>query len=159
MIIGRDKQCVWDYPRPPVLEKDLRTIKVEFSGHIIAHSVCAYKVLETSHPPSFYVPEGDVVSTFFVPSNKQSFCEWKGLAKYWHIKVGSRIAFDAAWSYERPHTAFFPITAYLSFYSSLMDSCFVGEERVSSQEGGFYGGWVTSDIVGPFKGGPGTSSW
>ena len=159
MVNTEFSESVWAYPRPPALKKELRPIKVEFSGEIIAKSINCYRVLETSHPPSFYIPLADVASSFLVKSDSDSFCEWKGVAKYWHVKVGEKVALNAAWAYENPNSPFLPIKAYFSFYANAVDSCWVGDERVSAQDSSFYGGWVTSEIVGPFKGGPGTNSW
>ena len=155
----RPKESVWDYPRPPALEQDSRHVRVEFAGETIASSNGAYRVLETSHPPSFYIPLDDVNYTFLVGTPKQSFCEWKGMAEYWSIKVGLQIVDNAAWSYPKPTTRFAPIKDYVSFYPSKMHACFVGDEQVQAQDGDFYGGWITSEIKGPFKGGAGTWGW
>jgi uncharacterized protein (DUF427 family) len=125
----------------------------------IADTVQAWRVLETSHPPVYYVPPGDVRRELLVASARASFCEWKGGAAYWSVVVGGRQARDAAYSYPTPSVAFGAIRDFLAFYAAPMDACFVGGERVTPQAGGFYGGWITSDIVGPFKGGPGTNGW
>ncbi len=158
-MAARNKESVWDYPRPPALEPDSRHVRVEFAGEVIADSSGAYRVLETSHPPTFYIPHGDVNFEFLVNTPKQSFCEWKGAAEYWTIKVGLQVAENAAWSYPKPTKRFAPIKDYVSFYASRMHACYVGDEQVQSQEGDFYGGWITSEIEGPFKGGPGTWGW
>lgn len=155
----RDKESVWDYPRPPALESDTRQVTVKFAGETIASTTGAYRILETSHPPSFYLPKVDVDFKFLVSTPKQSFCEWKGAAEYWTVKVGLQIAENAAWSYPKPTKRFAAIKDFVSFYPSLMHECFVGDEQVQAQEGDFYGGWITSEIVGPFKGGPGTWGW
>lgn len=153
------KESVWDYPRPPALEADTRQVTVKFAGETIASTTGAYRVLETSHPPSFYIPKADVDFKFLVATPKQSYCEWKGAAEYWTVKVGLQVAENAAWSYPKPTKRFANIKDYVSFYPSLMHACFVGDEQVQAQEGDFYGGWITSEIVGPFKGGPNTWGW
>ena len=156
---ARPKESVWDYPRPPALEADTRHVRVEFAGEVIADSAGAYRVLETSHPPTFYIPPGDVNFDLLITTPKQSFCEWKGAAEYYTVKVGLQVADNAAWAYPKPAKRFAPIKDYVSFYASKMHACFVGDDRVQSQDGDFYGGWITSEIEGPFKGGPGTWGW
>ncbi|MGY8962665.1 MAG: DUF427 domain-containing protein [Rhodospirillales bacterium] len=156
---SRIKESVWDYPRPPGLEPDTRHVRVEFAGETIASSSGAYRVLETSHPPSFYIPAGDVNFNFLAGSSKQSFCEWKGIAEYWSVNVGLQVVDNVGWSYPKPTKRYAAIKDYVSFYPSKMYSCFVGDEQVQAQEGEFYGGWITSEIEGPFKGGPGTWGW
>ena len=156
---ARQKESVWDYPRPPVLEPESRIVRVEFADKIIAHSSGAYRVLETSHPPSFYIPSKDVDFSFLINTSHQSRCEWKGVAEYWTVKVGLQVAENAGWSYPVPTKKFFAIKSYVSFYPGRMHACYVGEEKVVAQEGDFYGGWITSEIEGPFKGGAGTWGW
>lgn len=152
-------ESVWDYPRPPRLERSDRHIEVVFNGVIIAETRRAWRVLETSHPPVFYIPPEDVKMDLLAPADRRSYCEWKGPAAYHTVIVGERTALDAVWSYPRPTSAFAPIAGYLAFYPSRMDACFVDGERVRSQPGDFYGGWITGEIVGPFKGDPGTEGW
>lgn len=159
MAAKREEESVWDYPRPPALVPDTRSVRVEFAGQTIASSNGAYRVLETSHPPSFYIPSSDINFDFLVATPKQSFCEWKGAAQYWTVKVGLQVAENAGWSYPKPTKRFADIKDYVSFYPSLMHACFVGDEQVEAQEGDFYGGWITSEIKGPFKGGAGTWGW
>jgi uncharacterized protein (DUF427 family) len=158
-VATRQSESVWDYPRPPALEPDTRDIRVEFAGETIASSSAAYRVLETSHPPTFYIPADDVNFNFLVGSNKQSFCEWKGMAEYWTVRVGLQVADNACWSYPIPTKRFAAIKDYVSFYPSRMHACYVGDEKVDAQEGDFYGGWITTEIEGPFKGGPNTWGW
>lgn len=154
------QESVWDYPRPPALQADSRHVRVEFAGETIASSNGTYRVLETSHPPTFYIPADDVNFNFLVSKpDKQSFCEWKGMAEYWTVKVGMQVADSAAWSYPKPTKRFVDIKDYVCFYPSKMHACFVGDEQVQAQEGDFYGGWITSEIKGPFKGGAGTWGW
>ena len=156
---GPGQESVWDYPRPPRLEAARRPVRVMFAGRVIAESSRAQRVLETSHPPVYYLPPGDVRLDCLEPATGQSFCEWKGMARYWTVVVGNERAEKVAWSYPDPTPAFAAIRDYLAFYPHQMEACYVGDERVQAQEGGFYGGWITSDIVGPFKGAPGTWGW
>jgi uncharacterized protein (DUF427 family) len=150
---------VWDYPRPPKLEPSSRHIQVFFNGELIAETRHALRMLETSHPPVYYIPPADVRSKVLVPSSKTSFCEWKGRARYYSVQVAERRADNAAWYYPEPVPAYAALRDYIAFYPGMMEACFVDGERVKSQPGGFYGGWITKDIVGPFKGGPGTVGW
>ena len=115
-------------------------------------------MLETSHPPSWYIPHSDVQMEFLVKTAKGSFCEWKGMASYWTVRVGDEAARDSAWSYESPSKPFAAITGALAFYPNVFE-CYVDEERAAPQPGGFYGGWITRDLVGPFKGVPGSWGW
>ncbi len=157
---GPGQESVWDYPRPPRLEETTRLIRVEFGGQVIAESRHAWRVLETSHPPVYYVPPGDVRFEFVRQSSTGgSFCEWKGGAVYHSLVVADRRSADAAWSYPDPTPAFAPIRGYLAFYPGRVDACTVDGVAVRPQEGGFYGGWITPDVVGPFKGGPGSWGW
>jgi len=132
---------------------------VIFNDTIIAETVRALRVLETSHPPVYYIPPGDVQRQFLSPTEHRSYCEFKGLATYYTLKEGEKIAPNAAWSYHNPSKGYESIKDFLAFYPGRVDACYVGDERVEAQEGDFYGGWITSDIEGPFKGGPGTSDW
>jgi len=153
------KESVWDYPRPPRLEVTHRRVRVIFQGETIAESRRAKRVLETSHPPVYYIPLEDVRREFLHLSPRRSFCEFKGQAHYWTVRVGDREARDAAWSYPHPSPGFAAIRDHLAFYPSRLDACYVDDEQVQSQAGDFYGGWITSDIEGPFKGGAGTEGW
>ncbi|AHB87540.1 protein of unknown function DUF427 [Thermosynechococcus sp. NK55a] len=153
------QESVWDYPRPPRLEPTAKHLRVVFNGVVIADTQRGQRVLETSHPPVYYFPPEDVQSQYLVPSARQTFCEWKGQGAYYHVKVGDRQAENAAWYYPKPTPAFAPIRNYIAFYAALMDECTVDGVVVIPQPGGFYGGWITPDIVGPFKGAPGTWGW
>ena len=152
------QESVWDYPRPPRLEASSKTVRVFLQAELIASSNRAYRVLETSHPPTWYLPPEDIKLEFFTRSAQSSFCEWKGAATYWSVKTLSSFAEDAAWSYESPNKKFFSIKGYLSFYANHYE-CYVDDERVVAQPGGLYGGWITRDVVGPFKGIPGSWGW
>ena len=133
-------------------------MRVVFAGQLIAQSAGSYRVLETSHPPNWYVPRADVQTELLTASRTESLCEWKGLGSYWTVRVGEHIAEDAAWSYESPNPRFAAIQGYLAFYPRLLE-CYIDNERVKPQGGEFYGGWITQDVVGPFKGVRGTSCW
>lgn len=152
------QESVWDYPRPPRLERSNKTVLVSFAGHPIASSCEAYRVLETSHPPSWYLPPGCVQRDLLLGTRQSSVCEWKGRATYWTVHAGGRTAENAAWSYSSPEHNFAAIRDYLAFYPDVFE-CYVDGERVEPQPGGFYGGWITQDLIGPFKGIPGSSGW
>lgn len=159
---GPGQESVWDYPRPPKLERSHKHIKVFWKKQLILSTNQAYRVLETSHPPVYYVPHTAEMMAFLRPSpNQQTFCEWKGTANYWDIvdEAGKVVSEAAAWSYPAPKNRFAPIKGYLAFYPSRVSACFVNDEQVQAQAGDFYGGWITEDIVGPFKGEPGTWGW
>ncbi len=153
------KESVWDYPRPPRLENTNRRVRVIFNGEVIADSQQAKRVLETSHPPVYYLPPEDLRQEFLQPSSRRSQCEFKSTAHYWHVRVGDREVQNAAWSYPQPHQGYEAIRHHVAFYPSLMDACYVDAEQVQPQAGDFYGGWITSEIQGPYKGGPGTQGW
>ena len=153
------QESVWDYPRPPRLEPTSKQVSVEFGGEVIASSGRAFRVLETSHPPVYYLPPDDVRMDLLTRASGSSYCEWKGHAGYYDLTVAERTVRQATWFYASPAAAFAPIANYIAFYPSKMDACFVAGELVQAQPGDFYGGWITSDILGPFKGGPGTWGW
>ena len=156
---GPGQESVWDYPRPPRLEPTPKHIHVIFEGETVASTRRALRVLETSHPPVYYIPPEDVRMELLTRTTRHSFCEFKGGAVYWALRAGERVVENAAWSYPDPTPAYRALAGYLAFYASRVDVCYVDGERVRAQEGDFYGGWITSDIVGPFKGGPGTTGW
>ncbi len=156
---GPDQESVWDYPRPPRVEPSDKHIQVIFNGVKIVDSQRTQRVLETSHPPIYYIPPEDIKTEYLRLTQGQSFCEWKGQASYYTIVVGEKQAANAAWYYPNPTPAFASIENYVAFYPSRMDACYVNDEQVKSQPGDFYGGWITKDIVGPFKGGAGTWGW
>jgi uncharacterized protein (DUF427 family) len=150
---------VWDYPRPPRRETCQNAIRIDFGGRTIAETTGAIRVLETSHPPTYYLPPESIQTGVLLPTDRTTFCEWKGVARYFHVMFGDFTAENAAWAYHRPTAGFDAIRDHVAFYAHLMDACYVDEERVQSQLGGFYGGWITSKIVGPFKGQPGSGGW
>jgi len=157
--VSAPRESVWDYPRPPRVEKARQNVRVVANGVTLGKSKHAFRVLETSHPPVYYIPPEDVRKDCVFPSERRTLCEFKGLAHYWNVRLGRREISNAAWTYPSPKDGYEDIRNYFAFYPGLMDACFVGNERVEPQPGDFYGGWVTSDIGGPFKGGPGTRGW
>ena len=153
-------ESVWDYPRPPRVEPSSHRIRVELHDEVVADTTRAWRVLETSHPPVYYVPIDDVTPGTLIPAGESTtYCEWKGIASYYDVVAGDRRVGRAAWTYHDPRPGFEQIRNAVAFYPGRMDACFVDDELVRAQPGGFYGGWITSDIVGPFKGEPGTSAW
>lgn len=152
-------ESVWDYPRPPRLEPVDHRIIVEMDGVRIADTTSAHRVLETSHPPTYYLPPNDVDQTILQRSTRTSWCEFKGAAAYWSLDLSGHRIRDAAWSYPAPTAAYEAIRDFLSFYARGDLRCTVGGEPVLPQEGDFYGGWITGNLRGPFKGGPGTRFW
>ena len=157
--LAAGQESAWDYPRPPRVEPSDKTIEIIFDGKTLAKTERAWRVLETSHPPVYYVPLEDVNAEMLRPTPQSSYCEWKGTANYYSVQSGDKIAPNAGWYYAEPTPAFEPIANYVAFYPSKMEACFVDGERVQAQQGDFYGGWITSDIVGPFKGGAGSFGW
>ena len=150
---------MWDYPRPPRLEPERERVRIIFNGELLADSTRAFRVLETSHPPCYYLPPADIDMRLLAPADGRSYCEFKGIAQYWSLHVGADTVAAAAWSYPAPSAAFSALTNHLAFYASRVDECRVGDARVLAQPGDFYGGWITANLVGPFKGGPGTRGW
>lgn len=150
---------VWDYPRPPRAERTTKHVTVVFAGVTVVDSRRAVRLLETSHPPVYYVPREDVLDGVLVPLERSSFCEWKGMASYFDLHVGDRVARAVAWAYANPSPPFAELRGHVAFYAGPMDGCFVDGEKVVPQSGGFYGGWITKDLVGPFKGEPGSRGW
>ena len=156
---GPGQESVWDYPRPPSLAVTPRHVVVELGGEVIAETTRAFRVCETSHPPVYYVPRADIVQGVLRPSAGGSFCEWKGQASYLDVVGDDRVICGAAWTYERPiEDAFADLAGAVAFYATELE-CTVDGERVRPQPGGFYGGWITSELVGPFKGEPGSGGW
>ncbi len=153
------QESVWDYPRPPRLEPVDKKIQIIFNDQIIANTNQAYRVLETSHPPVYYLPPADIQMQYLHITERSSFCEWKGDALYYHIVVGDRRIENAAWAYSTPTKNFQLIANHLAFYAQSMDACYIDNELVQPQPGEFYGGWITQNIVGPFKGSPGSWGW
>jgi uncharacterized protein (DUF427 family) len=153
------QESVWDYPRPPRVEPTPKRIRVIFNGVTLVDTTRAYRVLETSHPPVYYVPPADTLMSALIPIPRTTYCEFKGAASYMRVSVGDKSADGACWYYPTPAAGFEAIAGYFAFYPHLMDACYVDDEQVQAQAGGFYGGWITRDIVGPFKGAKGTWGW
>jgi uncharacterized protein (DUF427 family) len=156
---GPGQESAWDYPRPPRLEPVAKQVAVVLGGVTVADSWQALRVLETRHPPVYYIPRADVRLDALVSVPGVSYCEWKGAAEYFDVLGGGKRARKAAWSYPRPVAVFVALAGHIAFYVAPMDACTVGGERAGPQPGGFYGGWITKDVVGPFKGEPGTEHW
>jgi uncharacterized protein (DUF427 family) len=157
--VGPGQESVWDYPRPPSAEVTGRRIVVEFGGRVIAETVGAVRVCETSHPPVYYVPRDDVADGVLERAEGGSWCEWKGAATYWDVVVDGRRSSAAAWSYEDPSPGYEHLRGAVAFYPGRVDGATVDGEHVTPQPGGFYGGWITAEIAGPVKGGPGSLGW
>ena len=155
---SEDQESVWDYPRPPALVADTRAVRVVCGDVVIAESRSGFRVLETASPPTFYLPPADVRCELLIPVSGSSDCEWKGTAAYWAVRAEGRDDSAVAWSYPDPYEDFAAIRDHFGFYPGMLD-CYVDSEQVRAQPGGFYAGWVTSDVVGPFKGEPGTGDW
>lgn len=149
---------VWDYPRPPAIAADNREVAVFAGGTLLARSRRALKVMETASPPTFYVPLSDVERSMLVARGRGSFCEWKGEARYFAVSTGSETIENAVWQYPQPLPGFEALSDCVAFYPGLL-ACTLDGERVSPQPGGLYGGWITADLAGPFKGEPGTGGW
>jgi uncharacterized protein (DUF427 family) len=152
-------ESVWDYPRPPRVESSAARVTVVHAGKVIVDTDRCWRVLETSHPPVYYVLRDDIAAGVLELAAGRSYCEFKGTASYWDLVVGDTWVPQAGWSYERPSPAYREIAGAVAFYPSRVDECRVAGELVRPQEGDFYGGWITADIIGPFKGGRGTMGW
>jgi uncharacterized protein (DUF427 family) len=157
-VPGPGQESVWDYPRPPRLVADTREVVVRWGTLEVARTRRALRILETAHPPSFYLPLSDVAAQYLRPGTGTSLCEWKGPATYWTLEDGARRLVNVAWSYPRPFAGAEALRDCIAFYPASLD-CRVGGARVTPQPGEFYGGWVTPELVGPFKGAPGSSAW
>lgn len=153
------EESVWDFPRPPRIEPVDRPVRVEHRGVTLASTDAALRVVETAGAPVYYVPPDDVLDDALGPGSGYSACEWKGRAVYHDITVQGELVRRAAWRYPDPLPGYETIRDHVAFYASKLDGCWVGDERVRGQPGGFYGGWVTSDLAGPIKGRPGTEHW
>ena len=154
---GPGQESVWDYPRPPGFVTDGRLVEVYHGEQLVASSSRTCRVLETAHPPTFYIPPQDVKWDLLQSAKGSSVCEWKGAAQYWALAINPDQGV-VGWSYPDPTPAFELIRDYVSFYPAVL-ACYVAGERVRAQPGKFYGGWITGEIVGPFKGDPGSAHW
>ena len=156
---GPGQESVWDYPRPAIAEPTPKRLRIEFGGVVIAETTRGVRTLETSHPPTYYFPPGDVAEGVLRPVPGRTLCEWKGQARYFDVAAGGKVAERAAWAYPGPTPGFVALAGFVAFMPGAMDACFVDGERARPQAGGFYGGWITDDLAGPFKGGPGSWGW
>jgi len=159
IVPGPGQESVWDYPRPPRVEASGERVVIRFGGRVVADTVDAVRVLETSHPPVYYVPRTAFVAGVLVEAPGSSLCEFKGVASYLDVRAGESVAARAGWYYPEPWPGYEALRDRVAIYPGAMDRCEVDGERVIAQEGGFYGGWITARVVGPFKGGPGTLGW
>ena len=153
------QESVWDYPRPPRVEPCSDRVVVRFNGQVLADTVGSFRVLETSHPPGFYLPIADFLPGSLQPTRRRTVCEFKGVAAYLDVVLDGRRADAAAWVYPEPVLGYEMLRDHVALYPGLMDECSVNGEVVTKQDGDFYGGWITRNIVGPFKGAPGTLGW
>ncbi len=156
--IAPGQESVWDYPRPPRLELRTERVEIHLGGRLIASTSDAYRVLETSHPPTYYLPSAAFVVGALAASGS-SFCEWKGQAAYLDVVGGDERRPGSGWTYPDPTAPFAALAGYVSVYPAAMDRCTVDGEIVRAQPGGFYGGWITDRVLGPFKGAPGSAGW
>ena len=156
---GPGQESVWDYPRPPRLEATTARLRVVHGGRTVAETDRGLRVLETSQPPAYYFPPDDVDGELLRPAAGSTFCEWKGVACYFDVVVDGAVAPSAAWSYPAPTSGYEPLRDHLAFYAQAVDECWVGDDRVTANPGTFYGGWITPNVVGPFKGAPDTGHW
>ncbi|WP_372729918.1 DUF427 domain-containing protein [Nocardioides sp.] len=156
---GPGQESVWDYPRPPRVEPSTELVEVEVGGVVVASTRTSWRVLETSHPPTYYLPRTAFLDGALTPTRGDSWCEWKGRASYYDLHGGDAVARHAAWTYQRPMPGFEAIADAIAVMPGLVDRCTVDGETVLAQPGDFYGGWITARVVGPFKGEPGTLGW
>jgi len=163
VVPGPGQQSVWDFPRPPRLEDVALPVRVERLGRVVASSSRARRIVETAGAPCYYLPPEDCDVKALRPNGRWTVCEWKGVAFAYDVDAGGRPVRDGAWSYPEPLTdlgmGYERIAGWFAFYASRLDACYVGDERVAAQPGGFYGGWVTRDLTGPIKGEPGSDGW
>jgi uncharacterized protein (DUF427 family) len=157
--VGPGQESVWDYPRPPSAEVTARRVLVEAGGRVVADTGRAVRVRETSHPPVYYIPRDDIAAGVLERAEGTSECEWKGQATYWDVVVDGRRLRQAGWSYESPSPGYEHLRGAVAFYPGRVDRALVDGEQVRPQPGDFYGGWITDEVVGPFKGEPGTRGW
>ncbi len=153
------QESVWDYPRPAIAEPTKRRIQIIHRGIVLADSGAAWRTLETSHPPTYYIPAADVATEHLTPNPRKSLCEWKGQARYFDITAGGDCIAAGAWCYPSPTPEFAGIRDFLAFYPDPLDQCLVDGEQITPQPGQFYGGWISQYEAGPFKGGEGSRFW
>ncbi len=159
LVTGRPAEDVWQYPRPPAIDPSEEHVVIELGGRVLADTRSAVRVLETSHPPTYYLPMDDVDTTMLREAQGTTWCEWKGAASYFDLVTDQRTVSAGAWTFPEPTPGFAAIAGHLAVYPGRVDRCTVDGEVVRAQEGDFYGGWITSRVRGPFKGAPGTGGW
>ncbi len=157
--VSPGQESVWRYPRPPRAEPTSRRIRIVHGGTAIAETSSSIRTLETSHPPTYYIPQTDIAMSLLTATDRTSFCEWKGRAVYWTVAVTGSVFRDVGWSYPDPTRSFAMLREHIAFYAAPFDQCLVDDVQVVPQPGGFYGGWITPDVAGPFKGVPGSTFW
>lgn len=157
--VGPGQQSVWQFPRPAIAERSDAHVRIEHRGLVIADTKASVRTLETSHPPSYYIPPEAIAVGVLRRAAGGSFCEWKGSAVYWDVVIGDVLLLRVGWSYPKPSPAFAMLRDHVAFYAAPLDRCSVNGETVEPQPGSFYGGWITSDLAGPFKGIPGSMGW
>lgn len=157
--VGPGQESVWDYPRPPRVEPSGEAVEVWLGGSLVARTTTSHRVLETSHPPTYYLPRHAFVPDALRPVAGSPWCEWKGAASYYDLVAGDRVAARAAWTYPEPMPGFEVLIDHLAVMPGLVDRCTVDGEEVRPQAGDFYGGWITARVAGPFKSEPGTRGW
>jgi uncharacterized protein (DUF427 family) len=157
--LSAPRRRVADFPRPPAIETVTLPVRIVLGGQTIAQAGSSWRILETFHPPTYYLPVAAFTAGALERSQRASFCEWKGSAHYCAVLGGGRRAADAAWGYDDPSSPYEALRDHVAVYAGKMDACFVGDEKVVPQPGGFYGGWITAEFEGPFKGAPGTLHW
>ncbi len=157
--VAPGQESVWRYPRPPLAEPTSRRIRMVHGGTTLVETSSSIRTLETSHPPSYYIPQTDIVMSLLTDTDRTSFCEWKGHAVYWTVAIAGSVFCDVGWSYPDPTRSFAILRDHIAFYAAPFDQCLVDDVQVVPQPGGFYGGWITPDVAGPFKGVPGSSLW
>lgn len=150
---------MWQFPRPAIAERSDAHVRIEHGGLVIADTQASVRTLETSHPPSYYIPPEAIAPGVLRRAGGGSFCEWKGSAVYWDVVIGDVVLPRVGWSYPEPSRAFALLRDHVAFYAAPFDNCSVNGETVVPQPGSFYGGWITSDLAGPFKGIPGSMGW
>jgi uncharacterized protein (DUF427 family) len=158
--VGPGQESVWDYPRPAIAEPTKRHVRVIHRGITLADSRNAWRTLETSHPPTYYIPPEDVTRDYLEANPaRRSLCEWKGQARYFDVVIGDERIEAAVWTYPDPSGSFEGIADYFAFYPDPFDACMIDGEKITPQPGQFYGGWISRYEAGPFKGGPGSRFW
>lgn len=156
---GPQQESVWDYPRPAVCEATSRRVQIIHKGVMILDSKAAYRTLETSHPPTYYIPQSDIAMEYLKPNARRTMCEWKGQARYFDIVIGGSTTPAGAWGYAAPTPSFAAIKDHIAFYPDPLDQCMIDGEQITPQPGQFYGGWISQYEAGPFKGIPGSQFW